>query len=119
MKTIVLLLVAAMPLTGCQTSEGDNGDKNTSNSGGKSDRVSCLINAGASSGNRYAALKCSKASDPYNVSINKTVWEKKDKKQYQAMARMSGKRFTCETKASHTKADSGMRTFYVNLTNCR
>lgn len=113
MKRYLLPLAVAIPLSACQTNDENSG------STAKDNRVSCLVSVGSTSGKRYAALKCSKLSDPYNVSVQGTVWENKDKKEFQNMAKIAGRRFTCSTENKYTRADSGMRTMYVGLNNCK
>lgn len=115
MRRFGLPLILAIPLAACQTGDTTTGG----DSGSSRDRVTCLISVGASSGNRYAAMKCRELSNPGNVSVQGTFWENKDYDEFRSMARLAGRKFTCDVKPLYNRTDSGVRTRFVDLKNCK
>ncbi|MEC9344137.1 MAG: hypothetical protein VYD64_09875 [Pseudomonadota bacterium] len=81
-------------------------------------QVTCTVNAGSMSGQRYAVLKCHEKSKPGRHIIRNQVWERDNQKGYASLARSSGRRFTCDV----SRAGSGMEADSVHnvydLKNC-
>lgn len=79
----------------------------------------CTVAAGAISAQRFATLKCYKASEPGDYRIRSTVWERDGKEEYSKLARHSGRRFTCTftQSGSSLKADQGYT--HYKMSDCR
>ena len=78
----------------------------------------CTAVAGASSGKRFATVKCYKESEPGDYSIRSIVWEHQDAKAYRDMARLSGARFTCTMSRSGSKVIDDQVYDYLKFSDC-
>ena len=79
---------------------------------------SCVGFAGASSGHKYAGIKCYLDSEPGDWVINTSILERNDAKGYQNLLRVPKRPFRCTlTKASVTIVN-GVETTLYDLANC-
>ena len=86
----------------------------------KPKKVVCTVTAGAISGKRFATTKCYDVRRPGDYVIRSTRWERDDKKAYARLARLSGRRFTCDVGPTKSKSISGDTiTSHFGLKNCR
>lgn len=79
----------------------------------------CTVSAGAISAKRYAVLKCYRHSDPGNYLIRSTRWERDDAAAYRDLARLSGRRFSCDFSLSGSSSKDDTLFTHYSLKNCR
>jgi hypothetical protein len=79
----------------------------------------CMVVASVHSGKKFALAKCDRASAPGDYIIRSQVWEKDDKKAYNNMARLSGRRFTCDITYETTSRSGMVESTRYKVTNCR
>lgn len=79
----------------------------------------CTVTAGSVGQKKYATLKCYKENNYGNYVIRSTAWERDGKEEYQKLARISGRRFTCEFSRKGTGFAGDTMTQSYKMTNCR
>lgn len=79
----------------------------------------CAVVASVHGGKKYVVLKCDRASSPGNFIIRSTVFEKSDRAYYNKLARLSGRRFTCDITYGNTTRGIGVETSHYKLSKCR
>lgn len=82
-------------------------------------KTTCVVSASSHGGKRFATMKCSKKISFDGSAVRSTVWEKDDKKAYNNLARLAGRRFTCDMSLGSTTRDTNIETTHYNLTNCK
>lgn len=82
-------------------------------------KTTCTVSASVHGGKKFATLKCSKSITPDGSDVRSTVWEKDNKKAYNNLARLAGRRFTCDMSLGNTVRDSNVETTNYNLANCK
>lgn len=104
-RLTVLVAAAATFIAGSQTA---------ANAQSLSVKATCSVSAGVTGGKKYATMKCRKQGQLGGQDIRRVAWEHKDKEEYQFLARIAGRRFTCTMKPDGTdyKADA----IYSNYT---
>jgi hypothetical protein len=78
----------------------------------------CMVEASAHGGKKYAVLKCDKSDRPGDFVIRNLVWEKDDRAAYNRIARLAGRRFTCDISMGSTTRSSNVETTHYNLKKC-
>jgi hypothetical protein len=79
----------------------------------------CTVAATVHGGKKFAVLKCDRASNPGNFIIRSEVWEKDDRAAYNKLARLSGRRFTCDITYNNTTRGIGMESVNYKVSKCR
>ena len=81
-------------------------------------KTTCVISASVHGGKKFATMKCSKAISTTGGDVRSTVWEKDDKKAYDKLARLAGRRFTCDMALDNTVRSGNVETTNYKLANC-
>ena len=68
----------------------------------------CSVAAGTVGAKKFVTLKCYLSSEPGEYKIRSTVWERDDAAEYRKLARLSGRRFTCNLAKSGSSTTGGV-----------
>ena len=79
----------------------------------------CSVVASVHGGKKFVVLKCDRASHPGDYIIRSQVWEKDDRASYNKLARLSGRRFTCDITFTNMSRSGGMEWTNYNIGKCR
>jgi hypothetical protein len=79
----------------------------------------CMVVTAVHGGKKFALAKCDRASAPGDYIIRSQVWEKDDKKAYNNLARLSGRRFSCDITYETTSRSGMVESTRYKITNCR
>ena len=78
----------------------------------------CAVAASTHGAKKFVVLKCDRASSPGNFVIRSTVFEKDDRAHYNKLARLSGRRFTCDITFGNRTRGIGVETSHYKVTKC-
>lgn len=83
------------------------------------EKGNCAVTVSAHGGKKFALLKCTVPSIQGQGSIRMQRWERDNAKEYRALARFSGRRFSCDIKFDGLRRDQGAQFSRYSLANCR
>ncbi len=104
------VLVLSLVLFGC----------NAGVAGAESFPGICKIKSGVIGGNRFATMDCRPLNKPSQNWDSSTIWENKDSKGYNNLARVSGRTFKCTFSSGGGIGMSGdSRTTTYKISDCK
>lgn len=83
------------------------------------EKGSCVVTVLTHGGKKLALMKCTVPSIAGQGSIRMERWEKDGAKEYKALARFSGRRFSCDIRFDGLRRDKGAQFSRYTLEKCR
>lgn len=79
----------------------------------------CSVIVSQHGAKKFAQLKCDRAYRPGRIVIRRTRWEKDDAKAYNKLARLAGRRFTCEITFKGYRRNVGRQFSRYDIQKCK
>ncbi|MGV3550770.1 hypothetical protein [Rhizobium sp.] len=83
------------------------------------EKGACMVTVLKHGGKNLALMKCTVPSMRGNGAIRMERWEKDGAKEYRALARFAGRRFSCDLKFEGLRRDKGYQFSRYYIEKCR